>query len=54
MVSVLTLSVIDRGLKSRIMVRVVTLRVLNRGVEPQYNGTCAHLECVRSWVGVPV
>ena len=36
------------------MVSVLTLSVVDRGLDPQYNGKCAHLECVRSWVGAPV
>ena len=36
------------------MVSVLTLSVVDRGLESQYNGKCAHLECDRSWVGVPV
>ena len=32
------------------MVSVLTLSVVDRGLEPQYNGMCAHLECGRSWV----
>jgi hypothetical protein len=36
------------------MVYVLTLSVIDRGLEPQYNGICAHRECDRLWVGVPV
>jgi hypothetical protein len=54
MVSVLTLRVVDRGLSPSIMVCVLTLGVVDCGLESQYNGICAHLECDRLWVGVPV
>jgi hypothetical protein len=37
-----------------IIVSVLTMSVVDRGMEPQYSGKCAHLECGRSWVGVPV
>ena len=33
------------------MVSVLTLSVVDRGLSPSM---CAHLECGRSWVGVPV
>ena len=36
------------------MVSVLTLSVVDRGLSPSINGMCAHLECSRSWVGVPV
>jgi hypothetical protein len=36
------------------MVCVLTLSMIDRGLESQYNGKCAHLECGRSWVGSPV
>ena len=35
------------------MVSVLTLSG-RPWVELQYNGMCIHLECSRSWVGVPV
>jgi hypothetical protein len=54
MVSVLTLSVVDRGLSPSIMVSVLTLSVVDHGLDPQYNGKYAHIECGRSWVGSPV
>ena len=55
MVCLLTLSVIDHRLSPSIMVCLLTLSVGDRGgLESQYNGMFAHLECGRSWVGVPV
>ena len=54
MVCVLTLSVVDRGLSGwspSIMVCESVDRGLESqyyGMESQYNGKCAHLECDRS------
>ena len=31
------------------MVSVLTMSVIDRGLESQYNGKCAHLECGRLW-----
>ena len=36
------------------MVCVLTLSMIDRGLESQYNGMCAHLECDRLCVGAPV
>ena len=42
------------GWSASIIVSVLTLSVIDRGLESQYNGKCAHLECGRSWDGAPV